>query len=72
MLVFVKLLVTFSISVYIMCVMFVQRFEQQSRRFYVFRPTFCICSVPLKKKMFSVSAPISPFGAQNPDRSGNV
>ena len=31
MLVFVKLLITFSISMYIMCVMFVQRFEPRGR-----------------------------------------
>ena len=36
MLVFVKLLITFSISMYIMCVMFVRRFESRGRRFTIF------------------------------------
>ena len=37
MLAFVRLLITFSISVYVMCVMFVHRFEPQGRRFTNFR-----------------------------------
>ena len=69
MLVFVKLLIAFSISMYSMCyIIFVQRFEPRGRRFTNFHFLNCIIIIVIIKDLSESGEPnpLTPHSEQSP------